>query len=185
MSPLSLEDFDADGLAQTKADLRYDAGFADGMAAALAQAAEDRSSLTRDVVQAISELEFTYAEATSAALQGLKPMLFAFVEGILPDLARTSFGDRLKTEIAMAFAEALPGQLEIATHPDHVAAITAAFADSEVQAVVSADPEMAPLTAMIASKRDAVMFDQASALARLRDAVAATLTPDERKDTHG
>lgn len=103
----------------------YNAGWEDAVAAQDAELTRLRNELGRQ----LEDLSFTYREAHSHVLRTLEPLLRDMVGKVLPAVARQSLGEVVLEQL-LPLAEKLAGApLEIATHPDNVAAVKALVAD--------------------------------------------------------
>ena len=94
-------------------DKGYGAGWEDAMAAAKAEGAQISSELAHN----LQNLSFTYHEARSHILRGLRPVLTALTEKLLPELAQQSLSHLVLDTLTPLLDDGGEGQVTLTLHP--------------------------------------------------------------------
>lgn len=97
----------------------YQAGWDDSTKAH----ADGREKQVADIGQALQDMSFTYHEAYSKLLLAMQPLLTKVVTSLLPEMARTTLGAHIRTELERLLKSQSDGALEIAVHPGNSAAV--------------------------------------------------------------
>ncbi len=114
-NPVSITDISLEEQRLEAFEKGYQAGWDDSVKAA----ADDSRRVSADFAQNLRDLSFTYQEAYSAALNGLKPLLDQMIGTLLPRLARQSLGQQIIEEIEALARQQGPQPVELVTAPEN------------------------------------------------------------------
>lgn len=123
--PVSLTDISLEEQRLEAFEKGYQAGWDDCAKAA----ADDSRCVSADFAQNLRDLSFTYQEAYSAALNGLKPLLDQMIETLLPALAGQALGQQIVQEVVKLAQQQGPQTVEVVTAPDNVLTLETILAE--------------------------------------------------------
>ena len=154
-------------------------GYEDGYAAALAATAARQSQLSQEVVQAISDITFGFAEARLHVMASLQPLFRILIDKILPGSLPDSFRAHVVARLVEAARTDISRPFDLALNPQQVAAVSNILPPTLAPLLtLSADPRLSPHAAAIrqgdletALDHDALLADVTEALVTLFDAV--------------
>lgn len=182
---LSLESFEAALTEDTGPSADYDQGYQDGLAAGTAAAEGDAQALHAAFVQAVSDIDFTYAEARGQVLEALNPLLNMIAEKILPHCVESGFASQLAVMLQDAAAADSSGTIVLHVHPDQHTAVSAALDGLPYSITVATDPALDQHAAWIRQGRTETLLDMDQLLARISDILSAVHNPENRIEPHG
>ncbi|EAR50720.1 putative flagellar biosynthesis/type III secretory pathway protein [Oceanicola granulosus HTCC2516] len=170
------------------APLAYEDGFATGREAGLAQARAERTQLDNAVVQRLTELAFTHAEARQQVLESLRPLFVSIAGLLLPGLARASLG----AFVVEALMEAAEGDsrtpIALLVAPDSLEALGEIVAAQPGLAVqIEANPALGPGEVLLRTPERETVLDLDRLVADIAAALDALVhdPPDARSALHG
>ncbi len=162
------------------------AGLAEGHAAAQDAARHDQSRLQSDLVQAVSDMTFVYAEAEQAVLRSLIPLFSGICAHLLPGMEQAALAAHLVEHLRALARDICPGQIILRVAPAELEAVSNALnGDLRDAVTVTADPALAPGTANWSAGDVTRQIDITAAFAQIQDTLRATLHEIERKDANG
>ena len=185
---LRLEDFDAQNPAGHGQDAEalaalpgYDAGFAAGRAAALAE----RSNLDAALVQTLSDMAFGFAEARQHVLQSVTPLFRALVDQVLPSIVDDAFRARLLETLGTIAHSRVTGPVRLIVHPDQIDAVAALVPNVQgIEIDLRHDPEIGAHGALISHGTAESTLDLDDLVAQISDVLCALFdqTPPAAKE---
>ena len=178
---LSLESFEQCFDEPTASSAEYSTGYEDGIAAATAAFQADQQTLNETLVQAISDMTFSYAEARGQLLETLAPLFRTVVQKLLPRISQESFGPLLIEAIIDAAARdtAKPPVLHI--HPSQQRSIESLVQAHGINIVTFNDPALSEHAAWICLEHGETYLDVDSLLTNIGetlDAISAFQSED-------
>jgi flagellar assembly protein FliH len=157
--------------------VEFDDGYRAGWEDALAEAAEERSGISRALGERLLELSHSQEAANRAALASLEPLLHELFDKVLPRAADKFFLPVILEEARALLDGAGAQALRVAVCPDEAAAMRALARDAGLDAAtIVEDPAMSPSQAMLRHEREERRVDLAEVLARFDDALDEFLT---------
>lgn len=185
MATLSLESFETVLAEEPVDNTAYNNGYQDGLAAGLASAEADNAALAAALVQAISDINFTYAEASSQTIDQLAPLFSALITSVLPQIIATGFPTALAQELQQMATDALDQPLQLFVHPDQKAAVDQALGAMQSAASVKSDPTLDQHAAWLQCGDHETQFNMDRLLAQITDAISAIGVSEDRTSNHG
>jgi hypothetical protein len=183
---LSLESFDDDAPQDDAPSSDFTAGFKAGHDAAEAQAQARHDRIEQDLVHALSDTAFGFAEAEAHVLGNLQSLFGLVFDQLLPATLRDSLGVTLKEAIMAAAAQDAKAPVLLKVAPQHEAAIRAVLeAEGLTHLKIGVDPDLSTHAAFLSQPDAETVFDLDAALAQVRDSFANLAPPDERSLKHG
>ncbi|WP_368185771.1 hypothetical protein [Aestuariibius sp. HNIBRBA575] len=118
------EDFTSTEVEEVEPSLTYEDGYSTGFEAGIAQAQATQDAISSEMLQVLSDLSFTYAQARHDLLKSLEPLFDSICTALLPALAQSSLGPQL-VEFLLQNARDLSADpaLVVSAHPSEVAAL--------------------------------------------------------------
>ena len=187
MSDLAfLEDFASPAIA-AEADTGVDRqlGFADGYAAAQRDFAAAEAAKGGALIDRMTEMSFTYAEARNAVLVALEPLMGEVCDALLPALADQGFGATLAREIAESAGTDIGSFPQVRVHPERVEELrdwTDRLGALDIR--VRADPALPRNEAILGEGRESA-FDLQPLTKALAEALRDLMRPDAEDLGHG
>ena len=177
---LWLEPFGDEQSATSAPSPDYERGYAEGNAAARAEALEDATRLNDQLVQTVADINFTYAEARSQVMQSLRPLFQTITVKVLPHCVENGFAGQV-VDALMQIAPSDTEGLSIYVHPNQVASVKAVLGDVSI----AADPNLTDYAAWIGHDGHETLLDVDGLLARIAETLAALHTYQEDDAQHG
>lgn len=175
MNSLLLEDFETGARPAVKAPPQPEdlPGYSEGFAAGQEDASNRQMHLDAEVVQALAEMSFGYAEARQHILTALQPLFRTLIEKLIPELLDESYQTRVMSTLMDAVTQDIDQSLVLTVHPDHVAGLAALAArQSGLPISVRPDASLPLSAAIIGNGTEETSLD----LDALRTALTTTLS---------
>ncbi len=182
---LSLESFENVLSNDAAPNPEFNEGYEAGLAAGAAAAQAETEALNAAVVQAIADIDFTYAEARGQVLSALTPLFTTIAERILPHCVSTGFATELAAMLVEAAEADTSAEMMLHVHPDQQAAIEAAIQNIATSVTVTADPALSVHAVWIKSGRQETLLDIDVLLQRINEILGAIQTTENRIDSYG
>lgn len=161
-------------------------GHANGFAEAQSMLGADSSRVREELLQAISDMSFGYAEAKAEILQSLSPLFEALIKTFVPDLARASLIPLIQDCLLAAATDAAQTPLVVCVPPQDVVALTDLLAmDGTLPFTAKSDPALAPGQALVSAGQAEQMIDLSAVLDAAQQTLAALLTPSSKGALNG
>ena len=182
---LSLESFEEMPDGDTAASAEYDRGYQDGLAAGDAGARAEGAVLDDAFVQALADIDFTYAEARRQILLSLGPLFNTVVDRILPHCVDHGFAGQLAHFLGDAATADTAAPITLHLHPDTMDMVRNRLATLDLQVNLKRDPSLSPHAAWVQRGSGETCVDTDALLAEITDALGAILDPEARTVSHG
>jgi flagellar biosynthesis/type III secretory pathway protein FliH len=161
-------------------------GHAAGFAAAQASRDERETSLRNEAIQAIMDMDFTYAEARSQVLRSLVPLLDSLVTQFLPALSRQTTVPTIVDMIMSAAWEDSKAPMVVHLHPDVLPSLQDAFPGSPSFSVaLLADETLSPGQAILLHREAETLLDLDGILARIKAIHTSVIVETTERSHHG
>lgn len=148
-------------------------GYEDGYAAATLEHESRQTGLRAELVQSISELGLTYAEARQDILNGLSDLFSEITSKVLPETIERTFGAHVLEALTSAAESASDQPLVLRVHPAHSDAMREGLSDMTGLSVnIVADPSLTEHAALVSHARGEVLLDLDSVLEGITDVLA-------------
>ena len=95
----------------------YDKGFGAGWEDAMAAAKAEGAQISSELAHSLQNLSFTYHEARSHVLRGIRPVLAAMTEKLLPELAQAALAPMLLEAVMPLLDHGGTGHVTLTLHP--------------------------------------------------------------------
>jgi len=185
MKALSLESFDAPAKTETSDDAIYQAGFLAGIAEAERRAEGDQTTLRAGLVQAVSDLQFTYVEAQTDFLASLRPLMAAIPKSVLPACVEAAFCAQI-TDLLSEAANGLAGhRMAITVHPSAFQSVQAALAENAAPVALDQDPTLSPNAIWVGRSDSESMIDLDALSHSIQDVLSAITVIDAKRERNG
>lgn len=184
-SAIRLEAFDAVDQTEDTQAITYQQGFDAGFAAAQAAAAREQGRLQAELVQAISDLEFTYTEARGALTQSLGPLFEVIAQVILPHCVAAGWTGQIAAILQAATAGNLAAPLKVAVHPQQRQTIAAALETAYPHLHITTDDSLGLHAAWIGVGEQETLLDLDRTLSQIVAVLGAIDPQKTRLETHG
>lgn len=184
---LALEDFERTET-QPQNDgppVGYEQGFADGIAATEAAREKSETRTLEDIAQTLADLDIGYAEARSAVLQSLNPLVQAICDSLLPTVEAEALAPQLIEMIEDAAKKASASHINIALSEADAARLTNLPTPDGITLSINADQSLTTGQAVIRSDNEENFLDLPRASETIRDALASLTDEAERTRLHG
>lgn len=153
-------------------------GHAAGFAAGQAVLESHENRLREGIVQAILDLNFTYAEARTQVLASLAPLLSRVVSQILPALTHEMTVPHIVEMMMDAARRDSAAPMALSVHPDVLPALQSLWpATTATLVTLAADPALSPGQALMRHQETETLLDLDGVLDRVRD-IFSTLTAE-------
>ncbi len=183
-SVISLEAFDMETASTQGPSKDFQSGYQEGFAAGLTESQANNAALSEQLVQAIADIEFTFAEARTELKKSLRPTFDLIADKILPDCIKESFSVVLvETCMRAAFADQSEN-VRLHVSSTQVDDIKSCLGGVGERVTVLADPSVSALAAWIDCEAGEMHVDHGMLMAQLRDVLRGIHNEDERMDTH-
>lgn len=185
MAALSLESFERDAPGDDSAATAFNDGYQQGFEAGQAAAAADRTALASALVQSISDIDFSYAEARAQVMQSLDPLFEALTHAVLPHCITAGYTKQITNILSAAAAADTAGPFRLHVHPDQAPAVETETVDFSNKIKVISDSTLSPHAAWIQHGTGETHLDLDELLAQITDALGAVANPEYRTATNG
>ena len=185
MAALSLESFEAEAAQDDTATATFNEGYQQGFDASQAAAAADSTALAAALVQAISDIDFTYAEARAQVMQSLNPLFDALTTAVLPHCVSSGFTSQIASMLMTAAGADTEAPFRLHVHPDQVAAVEAATDNLPNNINILPDATLSLHAIWIERGARETHLDLDRLLAQITEALGAVAKPEHRTATHG
>ncbi len=182
---LSLESFEVALGNDDVASADYNQGYQDGLAAGAAAAQAEAAVLDEAFVHALSDIDFTYAEARRQILQSLGPLFATLVDHVLPHCIETGFASQISDVLQKAATADATAPITLHVHPDTYDAVAARLADMNVQLNLKTDPSLSPHATWVQHGDGETLLDADKLLVEISDLFGIVLNEDDRIKPHG
>lgn len=170
---LGTAEISSEGLEEEKLK-SFEAGYGAGWEDAVKAQTDAASQLATDLSQSISDMEFTFHEATGQFADLIQPILQQIVTKMLPNIARETLGVHIVDEIKALLDGMVSDHVIIATSPDHAEPLSKLLdSHPELNASVLADANLSPGQAQIRIADTERELDLDTVISGIDDAVAA------------
>lgn len=185
MSTLSLEQFDVTQADEGAEHLAYQEGYEEGLRAGLACAEAENAALNATLVQAISDIDFSYAEARAQLLHSLEPLFETLISTLLPHCVESAFASLLQTELNAAADSATGGPICIHVHPSQQATIKRATESLATKLFVRTDITLDQHAAWIQCGNTEARLDLDRLLEQISQALDPMIPTQDRTNANG
>lgn len=183
---LKLESFDDHLDKAPQLHPEYVRGMEEGAKKGHSIAQDERQLLNAELVNFITETQFTFAEARQSILAELAPLLAAITNRILPATQTIGLASMICEILQDAANTQLSAQPIITVHPDQIDAVTTAlsnFLPSKITVVP--DASLTPHAACLSLNNRESMVDFENTFAAVQTALSAYTNSPERNINHG
>lgn len=163
----------------------YNRGYEDGLAAGTAAAQAEAAGLSESCVQALSDIDFTYAEARGQVLAALAPLFSAVIEQILPHCVEAGFAGQVAETLLQAAKSDTNAPIKLHLHPDYAEAVKSATAELSNRITVVSDPAQDLHAAWIQTGDHETRLDVGALLVQIGEILSALDDTQQRNDLHG
>jgi len=185
MLGLELESFDMTPQPEPALSSAYQDGYSAGKEDAVATAAQLQNQKTDDVLQALNDLEFTFAEAQENVLGAMGPLFNAIAEKVLPAIADHAFRSHLVQLLEDAAQKNAGEAFELVINPARCDAAQAIVNAQEHPVRVSSDVSVGISAAWIRAPNQEERFDLDEMMGKISDMLGALESPHKRKNADG
>ncbi len=182
---VELESFDSAPSAPAGPSGDYQRGYEDGQEDATHAAQSGEAALQADLVQAVSDLEFTYEEARSEVMRALGPFLETLISTILPHCVSNGFVSQIMSILRDAAAVDLVDAPTIMVHPSQQQAVAQALESWPANLSVGVDDSLNPYAAWLRLAPEETLLDLDHLMAEISTLIGAATIPNERQESHG
>lgn len=168
-----LECFDTVTSAKPATDTAFQSGYEAGYTAAQTEHNADTTRLNADVVQAIADLEYTYAEVRAAVIQSLAPLMNEIAGTVLPGMIGDSYHAHLADVLLRAANKYAVADFAITVHPAQLSPVQIALSRTEYHVKILSDPTLPDYGAWISHAQGDVHVDVTAILAELSEILTA------------
>ena len=161
--------------------------FTQGMTQGYEQAQEEfkanQAALSDELINTLADMAFTYAEARQEILNGLRPVVQAMIEQLVPHMAEQGLTSRLADQINDACKDHTPN-LCVHIHPDNVQTIQSDTGASQFSNLTLVpDESLSRCAAQWSSDGHETLIDLAPLCDQISDVFETIFT--ERAQSHG
>ncbi|MBR2573316.1 MAG: hypothetical protein IKE14_03195 [Loktanella sp.] len=181
----NLESFDMAEIPDPGPSEDYHDGYAAGFAAATDAANADADRLNHDLVQTLSDMNFTYREAQQDVMESLGGLIQALIETILPTCADLGVARQIADLVMAQHSENQAEAIVVHVHPDQQRPVQDATADIAPRVTILADPTLSPHAAWIGQAGMDRSFDLDRCLADIRQILASLYPDTQRNNANG
>ncbi|PUB11613.1 hypothetical protein [Yoonia sediminilitoris] len=184
-SVLMLESFEAAVAVDDAIGPEYSQGYQDGLAAGTAAVQVEIGMLDDTIVQCISDIEFTYAEARAQLLCSLQPLFTTLVEKILPQCVDSGFVAQVAGILYNAAEQDTQPEITLHVHPQNVAQIANQLASLEKDVAVKPDQTLSTHAAWLLQGRVETFLDLDSLLEDITEALNTISLEQDGSEANG
>ena len=161
-------------------------GYAEGHAAAMAEVEASQALLAQEVVQAISDVTFGFAEARLHVMAGLEPMFRILIDTVLPAALPASFRAHLVARLVADARTDVSRPFALALNPAQIDAVSAILPPTLVPLLtLTPDPGLSAHTAAIRQGSLETALDHDALLADITQALSALFDHITESKAHG
>ena len=184
---LALEDFASPVISMPDPPQPEDLpGYAEGYAAAMAEAAQRQSHLSQEVVQAISDITFGFAEARLHVMTSLEPLFGTLIDKLLPAALPDTFRAHVVAHLVAAAKTDIARPFRLALHPAQVEPLAAIMPPTLAPLVtLTPDGSLSHQTAAIRQGEVETALDHDALLADIVQALSALFDHITESKAHG
>ncbi len=188
MCALKLEVFTNDALEPSKTislfegfesekDIAFSKGVKSGAEAASKAFEAEKIRSLAPILEALNDIGFSQVEARHAAINSLKPLIFAILETSLPASAAAGFSTEVADRV-MAVIEKLPeAKINVFVPDGAVDSVRKMLSPAQANIHVQADPKLGPLAARVDWGTGFEQLDIGMVIHSLEAAIHAFFTP--------
>lgn len=177
-----LESFDAAERGSQQLHPEYLRGFEAGQSSAVESNAAAQNTISREIVSALADADFTYVEARQAVLSELTPILNVISSRVLPLMATAGLSSIVLDTLTRAVSDSVPKHPTIAVHPDQLDALTDALSnDSSVKGILKGDSSLPVNSAWLSTASGETSVDFESVIEAIKSALGSYTQPNHRK----
>ncbi|MCG3269093.1 hypothetical protein [Yoonia sp. I 8.24] len=181
---LALESFEQHSDDAAAPSAEFEAGYEEGYAAAIATAKGNQNALGDAFVQAISDVEFSHAEARAHILKSLTPLFTTVIEKLLPQLSYDSFGLLIVQAIYEAAQHDTAKLPVLQIHPNQRQAVETVAHEHGLEITITEDPTLASHAAWIGQARGETYLNVDSLLTETSATLSAIFEANKRMNSH-
>ncbi len=182
---MKLESFDMAEVADPGPNPDYENGYAAGFADATTVAAAADERLRQDLVQALTDMTFTYREAQQDIMESLRGLITALIQSILPHCITESVTRQI-VDLVLATQTATSSKtITVHVHPDQLCAVQGATAEIGEIVTVMTDASLTPNAAWIGQAGAETYLDMDQLLAEISAILTSLTDYDQRKIQNG
>ncbi len=181
---LALESFEQHQDEATAPSAEFEAGYEEGYAAAVATAKGNQDALGDAFVQAISDVEFSHAEARAHILESLSPLFNTVITKLLPQLSYDSFGLLIVQAIYEAAQHDTTKLPVLQIHPSQRQAVESAAREHGLEITINEDSTLSSHAAWIGQDRGETYLDVDSLLKETSETLRAISEANKRMNDH-
>ena len=161
-------------------------GYDAGVAATRAEHGETQAQLSQEVIQALSDITFGFAEARLHVLAGLEPLFRALVNRILPAALADAFPAHIVSRLLAAAKTDISQPFRVLLHPTQIDAINDILPEQLAALLtVEASSSLSPHTAMIDGPTAETALDHDALLTELSESLSALFDHITESRSHG
>lgn len=181
----NLESFDMPEVADTGPSEAYHDGYAAGFAAATeaADRAEDR--LRNDLVQAVSDMTFTYREAQQDVMQSLAGLIEMLVETVLPACVSLGSARQIADVVMARYTANRDDMILVHVNPLQERPVAQATADIAARVKIVGDATLSPHAAWIGQGGADAYVDLDGCLADVTEILSSLFHESQRNSANG
>ncbi len=182
---LSLESFE-DVIAQDETSSEdYNRGYEEGLAAGTAAAQEEIGALQQKLVQAICDIDFTYAEARGQLLHSLAPLFSVLTTKILPYCVENGFAEHVANVLQQAAKDDANAPISLFVHPESYDAVVTLKSELPQHVTIHPDASLGIHAAWIEKVAQGTLLDTDALLAEITTALSLITHPETRTESNG
>ncbi|TVQ55104.1 MAG: hypothetical protein EA355_10620 [Rhodobacteraceae bacterium] len=159
------------------------AGYAEGFAAALAEAETEERAAIADLRERLADAAIGLADARAAAVAALGPVLAAIIRVAAPQAAAAGLADAVVSAVSERLSATPAGPLVVRAAPAHADTLEAALAAAGLgaAAAVRPDPTLDGARACVDWAGGGAVCDPEACLAAALDTIARHFAPPEER----
>ncbi len=164
---------------ESEKDIAYSKGVKSGAEATSKAFEAEKIRSLAPILEALNDIGFSQVEARHAAINSLKPLIFAILETTLPASAAAGFTTEV-AERVMSIIEKLPeAKINVFVPDGAVESIQKMLSPCQANIHVQTDPELGPLAARVDWGTGFEQLDIGAVIQSVDAAVHAFFTPTE------
>jgi flagellar biosynthesis/type III secretory pathway protein FliH len=132
------------------------AGYAEGFAAALAQADTEDRRMVAQILEAVRDLELQMTAARAEAIDGLRPVIEAIIRAAAPMAASRGLAEEVAAAVTAHLDTTRSESLVLRVAPDRIEDLRHRLEDS---VAITPDPMLGPITAQLEWAGGGTVFD--------------------------
>lgn len=163
------------------------AGLEAGRAAARAEATATLGAAAAGIARQLQAANFTYFEARRAVILSLEDLVTGLVDILLPGILTEAIGEMLAAHVSAAAREATDHGVQLMCHPtaaERLEAVLAHLPQNADKVILRPDTSMKSDSVRIIADSAETRIDTETALARIREGVAAFYRLEKEENLH-